>query len=91
MRTKYEKPFAKNLGDAIPNAQGDCFHGSTAVTHPGAECHTGLVARGGGCSYGGEPTNNQEGCHTGHTPLFYGCQDGYAATHPGCSTGDTPS
>lgn len=66
MNPKYEKPIVRNLGDLLPNAQGDCKAGSTAIipktcasglspNSNGTDCNPGGTAAGACISTGGHP------------------------------------
>jgi hypothetical protein len=50
---KYEKPVAKNLGDALLNANGACGPGNSNVTKTG-RCRSGFGASGN-CNNGSHP------------------------------------
>lgn len=69
MGLKYQKPVARNLGDLIPDAQGNCKSGNIANVCSDFEvatCHSGSVASGGNCNSGYQA---QASCQTGTNPL----------------------
>jgi hypothetical protein len=75
MGPKYEKPLARNLGDLIPGAKGDCKSGGSAgnlqcrqgaTPDPGnPSCKGGMLADGA-CSQAGLTAGPQ--CATGGSP-----------------------
>ena len=88
MKTKYEKPIARDLGDLLAEAQGVCRNGSNANTgQPNLtnNCRAGGLASGAGCGYGDAP--NTIGCTVGLHPQYFGCGAGLDAIAP-CITGD---
>ena len=87
MRQKYEKPYARNLGEMLPNAEGYCVAVGTSANLPlpKANCLPGLTALGAVCGFGGFV--NPVACQTGGTPVCFGCIPGTYAAAP-CNAGD---
>lgn len=87
---KYQKPIARNLGDVLPNAQGECMSGTVASTPTGTSCISGQTASGSFCTDGSFAQGT--GCYSGITPAGYGCFIGNLAGQPGgCHVGNSPS
>jgi len=85
MKQTYEKPYARNLGDVIPNAEGYCWNGSHANYSDHTDCTDGASAVGGICARGGQPS--RQGCDTGTIPAYIGCSEGGKAQTGHCNTG----
>jgi hypothetical protein len=96
MKRKYERPYARNLGDELSSAQGTCSLGSVAGGSPFClagsgvlhTCNKGSVADDSGCSGGSAPAAGA--CNAGLIPSEVGCAPGISAAF-GCHDGDTPT
>lgn len=80
MKIKYQKPLARNLGDNLLFAEGECRNGSAAngqgrppcVSGGSAsgnyKCNTGSGAVAIACVQGSKPDQSIAGCLTGTLP-----------------------
>jgi hypothetical protein len=86
MKQKYERPYSKNLGEMLPNAEGYCVtNGNSAnVAFPQPNCLPGTNARGAVCADGGYPSS--QACNPGTNPVNFGCLPGLGAS-VACTSG----
>ena len=69
MTTKYEKPYARNLGEAFLTAAGECNNGTSARGTVRSPCVSGTAASGA------SGTGSAKACRSG-TVASVGCASG---------------
>jgi hypothetical protein len=89
MTQKYVRPAIRNLGETLPNAEGNCFaSGSVANITPPPSCFTsGIIAQGSICSDGTNHSTGSGCAPTGGIPYNFGCTNGDTDNTLVCSTG----